>query len=176
MPEPGKPSVPSWSVAGSYTPPPYPYPYPPYPGVGAPPAGPRNGLGVASLVVAIGGLVTALSVVGGVLLGIVAVVLGFVGHARVRRGQADNGGVAIAGIVLGALAVVAGLGCVFIYVGIWRTAGGDDYVACMTKAGSNPTQQERCTNRLRENFDKFGSGEVPGERSVQESNSVGLPA
>lgn len=168
---------PSWpSAGGGYPPPAYPFPYPvpgSYPGY--PPPGrhptPRNGAGIAALVVAIAGIVTALSVVGGVILGIVAVVLGFVGHGRAKRGEADNGGVAISGIVLGALAVVAGIGCIFIYVGIWRTAGGD-YVDCMTKAGSDAAAQQQCTERFREHFEnKFGTAESP---MVQESSDSAL--
>jgi hypothetical protein len=66
---------------------------------------PRNGLGTAALVVGIIGFLLAVIVLGG-LLGIVAVVLGFVALGRVRRGEANNRGVAIAGIVTGALAIV----------------------------------------------------------------------
>ncbi|MBV8927948.1 MAG: DUF2156 domain-containing protein, partial [Mycobacteriaceae bacterium] len=46
-------------------------------------------------------LVTCASVVLGVILGIVAVVIGFAARGRVKRGEANNGGIAIAGIVLG---------------------------------------------------------------------------
>ncbi|MEO6794187.1 MAG: DUF4190 domain-containing protein [Mycobacterium sp.] len=185
MPESGTPSLPpeshpSWSPAGGgYPPPAYPFPYPApgqYPGYPPPgqPVGPRNGVGLAALVVAIAGIVTALSVVGGVALGIVAVVLGFIGHGRAKRGEADNGGVAIAGIVLGALAVIAGIGCIFVYIGIWRTAGGGDYVDCMTKAGSDAAEQQQCTDRFREHFEnKLGRSETP---MVQESDSSMMPA
>jgi hypothetical protein len=104
-------------------------------------------------VVAIAGLVTALSVLFGVVLGGVAVVLGFLGYARVKRREADNGGVAIAGIVLGVLAIIAGIASVFIYVGIWKTTGGGDYVDCMTKAGSDSDLQQQCADRFRERFE-----------------------
>lgn len=151
-------TAPSWQPG---YPPPYPYPpYPGYAGYSVPPAAPRNGLGVASLVAAIAGLVTALSVIGGVGLGAVAVLLGFLGQARVRRREADNGAVAITGIVLGVLAVLAGLACIFIYIGIWKTAGGDDYVNCMSRAGSDPVAQQQCTDRFREHFEHRLGGTV----------------
>lgn len=74
--------------------------------------------------------------------------------------------------MLGALAVVAGIGCIFIYVGIWRTAGGGDYVDCMTKAGSDAAAQQQCTDRFREHFEnKFGTAEAP---LVQESSDSAL--
>jgi hypothetical protein len=66
---------------------------------------PRNGLGTAALVLGIVGFLLSIVVLGG-LLGIVAVILGIVALGRVRRGEATNRGSAIAGIVLGALAVL----------------------------------------------------------------------
>ncbi|MGV0625881.1 DUF4190 domain-containing protein [Mycolicibacter minnesotensis] len=187
MPESGTPSLSpeiqqSWPApSGSYPLPPYPYPYPApgqYPGY--PPPGfnnaPKNGAGIASLIVAIAGIVTALSVIGGVALGLVAIVLGLVGRGRAKRGEADNGGVARAGIVLGALAVVAGIGCIFVYVGIWRTAGGGDYVACMTNAGSDVGEQQQCTDRFREQFENtFGSG-ADAPMVQEESDNALMPA
>lgn len=183
MPESGTPSLspesqPSWSsTGGGYPPSGYPYPQPApgqYPGYPPPGVGrtPKNGAGIAALVVAVAGIVTALSVVGGILLGIVAVVLGFIGRGRAKRGEADNGGVALAGVVLGALAVVAGIGCIFVYIGIWRTAGAGDYVDCMTKAGSDAEAQQQCTDQFREHFENtFGSADGP---SVQESSDSAL--
>lgn len=167
------------TASGGYRPPAYPYPPPAYPGFGGPAAGPRNGLGIAALLIAIAGLVTALSVVGGVVLGSVAVLLGVLGRGRAKRGEADNGGVAMAGIVLGALAVVAGIVCVFIYVGIWKSVGGDDYLSCMSRAGSDPVSQQRCTDRFRERFqDEFGTPPAPRapSGSALDPGSAVMPA
>lgn len=168
-PEPATPvpppaAVPTWPPPGGAFPPPgYPYPGPGhYPGYlsPAPPNPPRNGVGLAALLVALAGVVTALSVVGGIALGLAAVVLGAVGAVRAHRGEADNGAVAIAGIALGAVAVIAGIACIFVYIGIWRTAGGDDYMACMTHAGTDTAAQQQCTEQVRKNVE----------------NSFGLPA
>lgn len=173
--ETGSPA-PSWPPG--YPLPPYPYPPgSPYPGYPMPSAAPKNGLGIAALVVAIAGLVTALSVIGGVALGALAVVLGVLGYSRVRRREADNGAVAVTGIVLGALAVLAGMACIFIYIGIWKTAGGDDYVTCMTKAGSDPVQQQQCTDRFRKHFEnRLGGTLSPGAPAAPEPGSAVMPA
>lgn len=171
---PGRPPASSWSYGAGYPPP---YPYPPYPGYPPAPVRPRNGLGVASLLLAIAGLVTALSVLGGVGLGIAAVLLGSLGHARVKRGEADNGGIAIAGVVLGVLAIVAGIACVFVYLGVWKTVGGDDYIGCMTKAGSDPVLQQQCTDRFREHLEHdFGNTPAPAAPQVQQPDSDVMPA
>ena len=58
------------------------------------PIAPRNGLGMAALVIAIIGLLSCFTIAGGVVLGIAAVVMGFIGQGRVKRGEANNGGVA----------------------------------------------------------------------------------
>jgi hypothetical protein len=141
------------------------YPYPPadqpgyrppmYPGY--PPAGPRNGLGIASLVLAIVALLSVWSVVGGVILGAVGAVLGVVARRRVTRGQADNGGVAIAGIVLGILAVVVGLVFAGIWVAFWQEAGGGSYVDCLQNAGSDKARQQQCVDQFRDKVqNQFG--------------------
>lgn len=157
--EPGPP----WPGAGQHPPPPY--PYPPYPGYPPPPQpyphfmpprGPRNGLGTASLVLAVIALLCVWSVFGAVILGAVAAVLGIVGQRRVRRGEANNGGVAIAGIVLGGIAIVVGLIFIAIWTALWRDVGGGDYVDCLQRAGSDPNLRQQCVERFREHVeDKF---------------------
>src|SRR5687767_11476175 len=74
-------------------------------GMPPPPAGNRNGLGTVSLVLGILSLVTWFLFVGG-LFGIIAVVLGFLGRGKAKRGEASNGGMALAGIITGALGIL----------------------------------------------------------------------
>lgn len=75
-------------------------------GGGAPP---RNGMGVASLVLGIVGLVTCCTFIPGVL----AIVFGIIGMNRAKAGEATNGGMALTGLILGcvatALAVMVGI-------------------------------------------------------------------
>jgi hypothetical protein len=76
------------------------------------PAAPRNGLGIAALIFGVLAILSAwvpvLGVVG-ILLAILAIVLGFSGRGRAKRGRATNGGVALGGAVLGILALIIGL-------------------------------------------------------------------
>jgi heme/copper-type cytochrome/quinol oxidase subunit 2 len=101
-------------------------------------AAPKNGLGTASLVVAI---ISLLTVFGGVVLGIVAIILGFMGRSRVKSGEATNGGVAMAGIVLGVLSLLVSIAAI-VLIGVFgmkmfNEVGGTDYVDCIQKAGSD---------------------------------------
>jgi Domain of unknown function (DUF4190) len=158
----GYPDMPHRPENGGAAPhigPPYPYPnpyqpgYPPPPsyyGGPQPPAAPKNGLGVASLVLAVVGLLSVATVFAPIGLGIVAVILGFLGHGRARRGTANNAGVAIAGIVLGGLAIVVGLAFIAIWTTVWQDVRGGDYIDCTQKAGSNHVLQQQCADRFRQ--------------------------
>jgi Domain of unknown function (DUF4190) len=141
------PPPPGWGAyPGSYPPP----PPQPYSGYAPPPVAPKNGLGIAALVVAIIGLVFCWTVVGGVILGVSAVIIGFVARGRVKRGQATNGGVAIAGIVLGFLAIIVSLVFIPIWIGMFEGMGGTDYVDCVSKAGQDPDAIQKCADQFRE--------------------------
>lgn len=130
----------------------YPGGYPPqqpyggYPPPG--PAAPKNGLGTASLVLAIIGLVLCFSIAGGIVLGLCAIIIGFIARGRVKRGEATNGGVAMAGILLGIVAVIAGLVFIPIYIGLFDQVGGTDYVDCLSRAGSDQQAAQDCANEF----------------------------
>lgn len=135
------PQPPGGAYPGSYPPPP-PQPYAGYP---TPGMAPKNGLGIAALVVAI---VALISVVGGVVLGIVAVILGFLGWQRAKRGEATNGGIAIAGIVLGVLSIIEAVVVIVLSVWAFNEVGGTDYMDCVSKAGSDQQAVQRCADQF----------------------------
>jgi hypothetical protein len=123
---------------------------------------PRNGLGVAALIVGVCALIGSFSIAGGIVLGIVAVILGFVGRGRVRRGEATNGGVATAGIVLGVLGIIAGLIFVAIWVGLFKEVGAGGYFDCLQQAGEDRALVEQCANEFRQSVeDRFSVTPVP---------------
>ncbi|KLI08080.1 hypothetical protein ACT17_09765 [Mycolicibacterium conceptionense] len=156
-----------------YGPPPgaYPGPYPPAPPYGAypmqpAPRAPANGLGIAALVIAILALLLTWSVIGGVIFGVTAVILGFLAHGRYRRGEATNGGVAVTGIALGAVACVLSL----VFIGIWvyfgqrwfDEVGGREYMHCLQQAGDDTAAQQRCENEFERRVeDSFGVTPTP---------------
>jgi hypothetical protein len=77
-----------------------------------PPVPPRNGLGIAGLVLGLCGLVVGLIPlfgIGAILLGIVGLVLGLVGVQRARRRVATNTKTAVSGVVACVLAVARGI-------------------------------------------------------------------
>ena len=82
-------------------------------------------------------------VIGG-LLGIVAIVLGVMGRRRAKRGEATNGGMAIAGIVLGVLSIVlAGL----VIAGVAAVFNSEEFgnlADCLASAGDDAAAQQQC--------------------------------
>ena len=141
------PPPPQWGAyPGSYPPP----PPVPYAGYMHPPVRPNNGLGIVALVLAIIGLVFCWTVVGGVVLGVSAVIIGFVAQGRVKRGEATNGGIAIAGIVLGFLAIIVSLIFIPIWIGVFRQVGGTDYLDCVSRARSDQQAIQTCADQFRE--------------------------
>jgi hypothetical protein len=114
------------------------------------PAAPKNGLGIAALVVAIIALLGSFSIIGGIIGGIVAVILGVIGRGRAKRGEANNGGVALAGVILGVISIIVSLAFIPIYVGLFKDIGGGGYLECLQQAGQDRTAVEQCSNELRQ--------------------------
>lgn len=126
-----------------------------------PAAAPRNGLGVAALILAILALLASCSVVGGAVLGIAAVVIGFLGRGRVVRGEADNGGVAMTGIILGAVAVVVSLAFIAMYVGVYNKYGGQELLSCIQGAGDDNDRVQQCMDEFQQRIESQ-TGQVGG--------------
>ncbi|MEU9301186.1 DUF4190 domain-containing protein [Streptomyces sp. NPDC048269] len=68
----------------------------------------NNGFGVTALVLGIISVVGCITSFLAIALGIGAVVFGALGKGKATRGEADNGGMALAGIILGAIGIVLG--------------------------------------------------------------------
>jgi hypothetical protein len=111
-------------------------------------------MGTAAMVCGIVGLLLALSVIlsfiGGPL-GIVAVVLGIIGVRRVSRGEATNRGMAIAGIVTGAIAIAIAAAAIALILS--NADEIEDLGDCLEDAD---TEQERddCANRFEDEVDE----------------------
>jgi hypothetical protein len=83
-------------------------------------------------------------------LGVVAVILGFLGWGRARRGEANNGGIAVAGIVLGFLSIIEAVAVIALLVWSFQRVGGTDYLDCLSRAGSDQEAVQQCADQFRE--------------------------
>ncbi|WP_371576611.1 DUF4190 domain-containing protein [Streptomyces sp. NBC_01314] len=107
----------------------------PAPGVGYPAPGagyawpvmappPSNGMGIAAMVLGICAAVLFCLWPLAILLGVMAVVFGCVGRAKVRRGEATNPGHALAGIICGVVGILLGIGFIVLII---VAPGSDGY-------------------------------------------------
>jgi len=98
-------------------------------------------------------IIALLSVVGGIVLGVVAVILGFLGWGKAKRGEADNGGIAVAGIVLGFLSIIEGIVVIGLFIWGFGEVGGTDYIDCLSRAGSDEQAVQRCAEQFTEHME-----------------------
>ena len=148
-------------------------PYPPQPGQGPPggypPAGQapaggyptaghpatrprRNGMGTTALVLGVVALTLVLLLLFsplGAFLGLLAVLFGILGLMRANRGEADNRGQAVAGLVTGGIALLVGV-FLTISIGTWFATHVNDFNnfgRCMEDAVGSAAREE-CANQL----------------------------
>ncbi|MEU9864792.1 DUF4190 domain-containing protein [Streptomyces sp. NPDC047971] len=107
------------------------YGYPGYPGYGGGygqtgwQGSPANGMGTAAMVLGIIATVGFCMYGLGVVLGILALIFGIIGRKKVQRGEATNGGMATAGIVLGAIGIL--ISSLFLGFVLWAVAQDETY-------------------------------------------------
>jgi hypothetical protein len=148
-----RPQDPTQPVPPPVQPPPGGYPAGGYPSGGYPAApARRNGLGTTALVLGVVGLVLVLLLLFspiGAFLGLLAVLFGILGLMRVNRGEADNRGQTVAGLVTGGLALL--IGAYFtISIGIWFSTHVNDFNnfgQCIDDA-ANAAAREQCARQL----------------------------
>ncbi len=117
--------------------------YPQQAPYGSPTGGgkPRNGFGIAAVVLGILAILIGLFIFPlGLLLAVIGIVLGFLGRRRAKRGEATNGGVALAGLVLSILGLLVSIAGGFI-VGLLFSIVGECADPNFTDA-----QREQCVN------------------------------
>ena len=114
----------------------------------------RNGLGTAALVLGILSIPAAFTVVGGVLLGLLAIIFGAIGRSRAKRGEATNGGNALAGIITGAVGLVLAIAFVAIGVGFLNSGSGKKLRDCVAQANGDRAATQVCQDQFRNDLVK----------------------
>lgn len=109
-----------------------------------------GGMATTALVLGILALVTSITVFGGVLLGLLAVIFGVIGLRRANRGLALGRGRAIAGIILGVLGILVAAALVAIGVSFLNSEEGKNLQDCLSKAGNDQTQVQQCQDEFRQ--------------------------
>lgn len=109
---------------------------------GGPPANPSNGMGIAALVLGILSIVGGLFVIGG-LLGVLAIIFGFLGRGKAKRGEATNGGMALAGIITGFVGIALSVLVLVLAIVLVTSDEFDNLVDCLNDANT-PAERRQC--------------------------------
>ncbi len=105
-----------------------------------------SGMAVTALVLGAIALLTSWSVIGGILFGLAAVVLGAIASGRAKRGQAGGRGMAITGIVLGLVSIVISVVIVVAIGAFWNSDTVQEYRDCLEQAGTDQAALAECEN------------------------------
>jgi len=131
-----------------------PYTAPPAGEVHRPPAAHgRNGLGVAALVLGILAILASITVIGGVIFGLLALIFGFIGRGRAKRGEATNGGIALAGAITGLIGLLLSVALITFGVSILNSNSGKNYQSCLKQA-TNQAAQQACAQQFGQQLTK----------------------
>jgi len=114
---------------------------------GQPPAKRGKGLAIAALVLGILALLSSITIIGGILLGLLAVILGIVAAAKAKKGTGGGRGLAITGIVLGVLGIVISGAIIAFGVSLFG-----DIQSCVEDNGGGQAAIEQCEQELNEQF------------------------
>lgn len=105
---------------------------------------PGRGMAIAALVLGILALLLCWTVIGGILLGLIALVLGIVAAVKARKGRARGAGMAITGAVLGAIGLILAGVLVAVGVSILNSESGQNLQDCLEDAGNDDAAVEQC--------------------------------
>ncbi|MEQ8146142.1 DUF4190 domain-containing protein [Streptomyces sp. OP7] len=102
----------------------------------------RNGFGIAALVLGIVGALLFWTAIGGIALGVLALIFGVLGFRRSRRGVATNGTMSVVGAVLGGLTLVVSSVLLAMGVAVINSDEFKDYQDCIEHANSQSDRQD----------------------------------
>ncbi|SDJ47627.1 hypothetical protein [Streptomyces indicus] len=102
-----------------------------------------NGMGIAALVLGVAAALLFWTVIGGVVLGLLAVIFGIIGARRARGGRAPYRGLSIAGAVLGALGAIASVVIIVIGASILNSDEFKSFEDCVRQADSQ-SERDAC--------------------------------
>lgn len=131
-----------------------------YPGQGAPMGAPRNGFGIAALVLGILAIVLSWSAVGGILFGVLAIIFAILGMRRASRGVATNKGMSISGLVTGIVGLIIGI-IVAIALGSFVSVFGgtvSNYTDCVKQANNDQVKIQQCENQFQQQIQQKQNG------------------
>lgn len=124
-----------------------------------PVAGGRGGgMATAALVLGILAIVTSFTVIGGVLLGVLAIIFGIIAARRARQGLALGRGRAIAGVITGVIGVLLAVLLIAVGVSVFNSPAGKNLRNCLKDANGNQQKVQQCNDQYRDQVTNNNNG------------------
>lgn len=118
-----------------------------------PSAAPKNTLGTVALILGVLAILACWTIIGGYVLGLLAVVLGFVARSRYKNGAATNGTASTVSIILGFVAIALSTALIVLGIGFFNSIGGRDYLDCINDAGNSQAARDQCNDEFQRNVE-----------------------
>ncbi len=106
---------------------------------------PRNGFGIAALVLGILSIPAGFTVIFGVPLAIAAIVFGALGRGRAKKGLANNGGLALTGLILGVVGLLISIAIGALAGSLLSRGDFGNLTDCLESAGNDKVAQNECS-------------------------------
>ncbi|MFE0086615.1 DUF4190 domain-containing protein [Streptomyces sp. NPDC058992] len=149
-------------------------PQPQFPQAPVPTAPARNGLGTAALILGIigvlSGLIPLFFWLAGIL-GLIGLILGLSAKGRVKRGEATNKGVAVAGIVLGLVSLVLSVvGAVITFKAVDEAVDEINKVTSGSSASRKPAGGDKPLEKAKDGENATGKALAAGDSAVYDDD------
>ncbi len=122
---------------------------------------PRNGFGITALVLGILAVVLCWTAIGGIVLGVLAIIFGILGINRANHGIASGRGMPIAGLVTGIVGLVISVLLVFVLGSLFSFFGGQqfkDFTTCIQQANNDQAKIQQCQTEFQQQYQQQQHG------------------
>lgn len=114
---------------------------------------PGAGMAITALVLGILALLLFWTVVLGVVLGLVALILGPIASGRAKRGISSGRGMAITGAILGLLGLLGAVAVGALFGVAFFKSGADTYAECVDDANGDQSKIQKCVDDFRRDLE-----------------------
>jgi len=113
---------------------------------------PKNGFGIAALVLGILSIPAGFTVIFGVPLALAAIVLGVLGRGRAKKGLASNGGMALTGLILGVVGLLISIAIGALAGSLLSRGDFGNLTECLESAGNDRAAQDSCSREFEDSI------------------------
>jgi uncharacterized protein DUF4190 len=118
-----------------------------------PAARPGAGLAITALIFGILALLLFWSVVGGILFGLIALILGPIASGRAKRGLASGRGMAITGAILGLVGLLGSVAVGALFGVVFFKSGAKNYTDCVNDANGDKGKIQKCVDEFQKDLE-----------------------